>query len=31
MIAVKLTEAIRLVCPIQGVSIGRVNDKQTWR
>ena len=27
----KLDAAIKAVCPIHGVSIGRVNDKQTWR
>lgn len=31
MIAAKLDAAIKAVCPIHGVSIGRVNDKQTWR
>ena len=31
MNAAKLTEAIRLVCPIHGVSIWRVDDKATWR
>ena len=27
----KLDVSIKAVCPIHGVSIGRVNDKQTWR
>ena len=27
----KLDAAIKAVCPIHGVSIGRVNDKQTRR
>ena len=31
MIAVKLTEAIRLVCPIHGVSIVHADDRATWR
>ena len=31
MIAAKLDAALKAVCPIHGVSIGRVNDKQTWR
>lgn len=26
-----LDDAIRAVCPIHGVSIGRQNDKTTWR
>ncbi len=30
-IAAKLDAAIKAVCPIHGVSIGRKNDKQTWR
>jgi len=30
-IASKLNDAIRAVCPIQGVSIGNKDDKQTWR
>jgi len=31
MDAGKLHEAIAKVCPIQGVSIGRADDKGTWR
>lgn len=31
MIAQNLDLAIRAVCPILGVSIGRADDKQTWR
>ena len=31
MIAQKLNAAIAAVCPIYGVSIGRKDDKQTWR
>lgn len=31
MIAQKLTAAIAAVCPTHGVSIGRKDDKQTWR
>ena len=31
MDAGKLHEAIAKVCPIHGVSIGRANDKGTWR
>jgi len=31
MIAAKITEAVRAVCPIHGVSIGRKDDKATWR
>lgn len=27
----KLDAAIKAVCPIHGVSIGRKDDKQTWR
>lgn len=30
-IADKVEAAIKAVCPINGVSIGRVNDKSTWR
>jgi hypothetical protein len=30
-IATKLDQAIKAVCPIHGVSIGRADDKQTWR
>lgn len=30
-IASKLDAAIKAVCPIHGVSIGRADDKQTWR
>ena len=30
-IAEKLDAAIKAVCPIHGVSIGRKDDKQTWR
>lgn len=30
-IAAKLDAAIKAVCPIHGVSIGRADDKQTWR
>ena len=30
-IAAKLDAAIKAVCPIHGVSIGRKDDKQTWR
>ena len=29
--AAELDFAIREVCPIIGVSIGRKNDKRTWR
>lgn len=28
---VELDKALKAVCPILGVSIGRVNDKSTWR
>lgn len=28
---VQLDEALRVVCPIHGVSIGKVDDKSTWR
>jgi hypothetical protein len=31
MIAAKLDAALRSVCPIDGVSIGRKDDKATWR
>lgn len=31
MIAEKLDAAIKAVCPIHGVSIGRVDDKAIWR
>ena len=31
MIAAKLDNAIKIVCPIHGVSIGRRDDKATWR
>ena len=31
MMATRLDQAIRSVCPIDGVSIGRKNDKSTWR
>lgn len=31
MIATKLDAAIKSVCPIHGVSIGRKDDKKTWR
>lgn len=31
MIATKLYEAVTAVCPIDGVSIGRKDDKSTWR
>lgn len=31
MIAATLDKAIRAVCPIDGVSIGRPADKATWR
>lgn len=31
MIATKLNDAIKAVCPIHGVSIGRKDDKKTWR
>lgn len=31
MIAQKLDAAIKVVCPIFGVSIGRPDDKSTWR
>jgi len=31
VISVKLSEAIKAVCPIHGVSIGRKDDKATWR
>ena len=30
MIAAKLDAAIKSVCPIHGVSIGRKDDKSTW-
>lgn len=30
-IAAKLDAAVRAVCPIYGVSIGRLDDKATWR
>lgn len=30
-IAAKLDEAIKAVCPIRGISIGREDDKTTWR
>lgn len=30
-IAAKVTEAVRAVCPIHGVSIGRRTEKKTWR
>lgn len=30
-LAAKLDAAIKAVCPIRGVSIGRKNDKATWR
>mgnify|MGYP001583298092 CR=1 FL=1 len=31
MIAAKLDATIKAVCPIEGVSIGRRDDKATWR
>lgn len=31
MSAAKLDKAIKTVCPIDGVSIGRKDDKSTWR
>lgn len=31
MITVKLDAEIKAVCPIHGVSIGRKDDKSTWR
>lgn len=31
MIAAALDQAIKAVCPIDGVSIGRAADKSTWR
>lgn len=31
MDAAKLHEAIEKVCPIDGVSIGKVSDRSTWR
>lgn len=31
MITTKLDAAIRAVCPIHGISIGRKDDKTTWR
>lgn len=31
MIAAKLDAAVRAVCPIHGISIGRADDKATWR
>lgn len=30
-LAAKLDAAIKAVCPIHGVSIGRLDDKATWR
>jgi hypothetical protein len=30
-LAAKLDAAVRAVCPIHGVSIGRPDDKTTWR
>lgn len=30
-VAQTLHTAVELVCPIQGVSVGRKNDKTTWR
>lgn len=27
----ELDQALKAVCPIHGVSIGRKNDKETWR
>lgn len=31
MLVLRLTEAIAAVCPVDGVSIGRLDDKATWR
>lgn len=31
MMAIRLDRAIRSVCPIDGVSIGRKSDRSTWR
>lgn len=31
MISAKLDAAIKAVCPIHGISIGRKDDKSTWR
>jgi len=31
MIAAALDKALKAVCPIDGVSIGREDDKKTWR
>lgn len=31
MIAAQFTAAVAAVCPIHGVSVGRSNDKATWR
>ena len=31
MMARNLTEQILIVCPIEGVSVGRVHDRSTWR
>ena len=31
MIAAKLDALIQAVCPIYGVSIGRIDDRLTWR
>ncbi len=28
---IELHEALEAVCPIKGVSVGRVDDKSTWR
>lgn len=30
-VAARLTDEIGSICPIHGVSIGRVNDKETWK
>ena len=30
-IAAVLHDAIQTVCPIDGVSLGKMNDKSTWR
>ena len=30
-VAARLTRAIEFVCPIYGVSIGRRDDRSTWR
>ena len=30
-LAAKVKEAVALVCPITGVSIGRSDDKETWK